>query len=127
MQNDMRDRLVEILRQKTCHYSDTPCDHECGVCGNVELYLTDIDMIADHLIANGVIVPPCNVGDKLYGFEYPRTDIVVINEETVEDVNIEIETNEGWYHISDVGKRVFLTKDQAEQKLKEMRVGNELL
>lgn len=120
MQNDMRDRLVEILLQKTCHYSDTPCDNECGVCGNIELYRSDIESIADHLIANGVIVPPCKVGDKVYGFEYPRTDIAAINEETVMSVDIEIETNEGWYGCGDIGRIVFLTKEQAEQKLKEL-------
>ena len=61
MQNDMRDRLVEILLQKTCHYSDIPCDNECGVCGNIELYRSDIEKLADHLIENGVIVLDMNV------------------------------------------------------------------
>lgn len=66
MQNDMRDRLVEILLQKTCHYSDTPCDNECGVCDKIELYRSDIEKLADYLIANGVIVPPCKVGDTVW-------------------------------------------------------------
>lgn len=122
MQNDMRDRLVELMKQASIKCANTiQCDECVGYgkgaeCGNY--------LFADYLIANGVIVPPCKVGDKLYGFEYPRKDIVVINEETVEELCFEIETDEGWYHIGEIGKRVFLTKDQAEQKLKEMRVEN---
>ena len=66
MANEMRDRLVEVLLQKTCHYSDTPCDKECGVCGNIELYRSDVESIADHLIENGVVVPQwTSVKDRL--------------------------------------------------------------
>lgn len=49
----MRNRLVELL--KNAH--------------DEQKYLTSdksIQAIADHLIANGVIVPPCKVGDKVY-------------------------------------------------------------
>jgi hypothetical protein len=43
----MRDRLIELLEQGHKNY----------------LYY---DQIADHLIENGVIVPPCKVGDVVY-------------------------------------------------------------
>ena len=50
MQND-RDRLVELLDD--CRY--------------MEGYGMDlVEKQADHLIANGVIVPPCKVGETLY-------------------------------------------------------------
>lgn len=66
----MRDRLIELLD---------------GNCGYVEEQRAEV--LADHLLANGVIVPPCKVGDfikwktrtdiKLYrvnGFYYDPDD-----------------------------------------------------
>lgn len=80
MRNDMRDRLVEILKQKTCHYSDTPCDNECGVCGNIELYSSDIEKLADHLIANDVVpvvrCKDCGHYDNGYCTTLPTQPIV---------------------------------------------------
>ena len=43
----MRNRLIELLSGKSL---DTVADVEC---------------VVDHLLANGVIVPPCKVGDKV--------------------------------------------------------------
>ncbi len=60
----MRDRLIELLKQKSCVYM--PCDRECGGCGNVEMYDDSIESIADYLLAEGVIVPPCKLGDRVY-------------------------------------------------------------
>ena len=47
-----RDRLIELVNQ---------------VRGD-EIALADYeaDVLVDHLLANGVIVPPCNVGDGVY-------------------------------------------------------------
>lgn len=103
MQNDMRDRLVEIIEQS----------------GMLEGKIRS-GIVADELIANGVIIPPCKVGDKVYAFSYPRTDIIVIDEETVEDCHFIVETDECYYDERDIGRTIFLTKDQAEQKLKEL-------
>lgn len=50
-----RERLVELLEQKSCAFA--PCDNECNGCHNVEMYDDQIEAIADHLLANGVIVP----------------------------------------------------------------------
>lgn len=131
MANEMRDRLVEILLQKTCHYSDTPCDKECGVCGNIELYRSDVESIADHLIENGARILPCDVGDTVY-----YLDGSIIVESKVHCISFGGRYGDykgGQIHIYDsdkdnitvkldnVGKTVFLTKEQAEQKLKEMR------
>ena len=107
MQNDMRDRLVELIQN--------------AVDGCASYWA---ELIADHLIANGVVLPPCKVGDKVYAFSYPRTDIIVIDEETVESLSFQVETDECYYDEDKFGKTVFLTKEEAEQKLKEMRVEN---
>jgi hypothetical protein len=78
---------------------------------------------ADHLIENGVVVPPCKVGDKVY---YPYEYGNKVLEKTV--IKIVIEKEDRWLDVGvsflpfeNIGKTVFLTKAEAEQKLKEMR------
>lgn len=55
-----RERLIELL-EKAIRYADEKYSDEKGFedkkfCG----------FIADYLLANGVIVPPCKVGDTVY-------------------------------------------------------------
>jgi hypothetical protein len=121
MQNDMRDRLVKLLGNRCCS-KQIPCEIcEYQNFGDCHKYA-----LAEHLIANGVIVPPCKVGQTVYSFAYPRTDIIVIDEETVEDCHFIVETDECYYDERDIGRTVFLTKEQAEQKLKELRENGKL-
>ena len=77
---------------------------------------------ADYLLANGVIVPPCKVGDKLYIIASISQEIiesVVIGMWIVED-SISILTIHGTILNDSLGKTVFLTKEEAEEKLKEL-------
>ena len=104
MQNDMRDRLINLIIE-AMPYSEIE---------------RQPNKLADYLIANGVVLPPCKVGNTVYSFAYPRTDIIVIDKETVEDLHFIVETDECYYDERDIGRTVFLTKDQAEQKLKEL-------
>ena len=106
MQNDMRDRLMDLLFP-----------------ASADLYENKIGIpeLADHLIANGVIVPPCKVGDKIYRivsggmFEW---EIVCI--QVYEDGFLFIDDSDNFCSDDDFGKTVFLTKEEAEQKLKEL-------
>lgn len=57
----MRDRLIELLKMRQdngekWHYSD---------CGQGREMVTN-ERLADYLLENGVIVPPCKVGDTIY-------------------------------------------------------------
>lgn len=47
-----RERLIELLDQN-CGYSEEQ----------------KAETLADYLLANGVIVPPCKVGDKVYQYD----------------------------------------------------------
>lgn len=82
--------------------------------------------IADHLIANGVIVPPCNVGDKVYFDTYLHGDSVGVQSHKVKNVKyvITTEPSKGGIgaEIPDYafGKTVFLTREEAEKALKEL-------
>lgn len=118
----MRDRLIELLRD-TFNYTK-------GVCIDFD---EAVEINADHLLANGVIVPPCKVGTTLYFlynnpyadkpdltpriykttdwyFEVDKTGIV-INTSDIHSFNKEYD-----YHL---GKTVFLTREEAEKALAE--------
>ena len=107
----MRDRLIELLDKNYMFAED----------------------IADHLLANGVIVPPCKVGDMVYkvvpdkrvkkpyeckvvGFWYSE-DENCNNAHLVRYVNDAFDCSFS-VPFTTFGKTVFLTKEEAEQALK---------
>ena len=93
-------------------------------------------ILADHLLANGVIVPPCKVGDKVY-MATPNGNIreTIIIEINTEQSRYETKINiSGVYEVDELpfftqiltdnfGKTVFLTKEEAEEKLNELNKG----
>ena len=117
MQNDMRDRLVELL-----NVDMSGCEGDYA------------EEMADYLIANGVIVLPYKFGSKVYrnvvGEKEPQEYTVVgfYCEEEPKLVSCEFKYNDRTYShtydVEDEGKYYHTTKEQAEQKLKEMRVEN---
>lgn len=127
-----RKRLIGLIEQCSCHYSP-PCTGECGECHNVEMYDRNIEHIADHLLANGVIVPPCKVGTTLfflYNSPYAdKPDLTPRIYKTtdwyfkVDKAGIVINTSDihGFNKVYDyvLGKTVFLTREEAEKALSE--------
>ena len=111
----MRDRLIELLEQ-----AESICD-ERSTCFNCVGYgkgrECKLHLYADYLLANGVIVPPCKVGDTVY---------CIIKEHVPDDdyrMSWHNETNilERKFTLSMIelfGKTVFLTKEEAERALK---------
>ena len=94
------------------------------------------EVIAAYLLANGVIVPPCKVGDLLYmPWEYNEasgvallgvTYMVIDNDELRIMTDFSTDDEEyfdlyfgGKFVLSDFGKTVFLTKAEAEKALTE--------
>lgn len=120
----MRDRLIELSKKAHSEWLKKQYDHE-----------TDKDIgeyVADYLIENGVIVPPVKVGAKVYiiGWCDDIEEFVVRH--------FLYETNgtgayvfmfrafigeESWFQFweHDLGKTVFLAREQAEQALAEMQ------
>ena len=78
----------------------------------------DIEDIADKLLANGVIVPPCKVGDVVwfvcFGEIYPHT---IRRIETTKFGNFACSSSMS-FNLENFGKTVFLTKEEAQQALK---------
>ena len=104
----MRDRLIELIKQAKKKTKNANCD----IGRNM--------IFADYLLENGVIVPPCKVGDKVWEIEYS-----IGSDELWEKHPLETEvkavcllTENDYYPIDGVGKDVFLTRKEAEQTLK---------
>lgn len=75
---------------------------------------------ADYLLANGVIVPPCKVGGTVWEI---NTDNPFDEDLRVMEAKVErflIGTSVDLHCMDCVGKTVFLTKEEAEEKLKEL-------
>ena len=127
----MRDRLIELLKSPT-----EPWDYI--------LCKSNIEALADYLLANGVIVPPCNVGDTvycIYGEKVIQGTVRLIRpfiseKETIFKGNIicevdniffddgskeEIELYVVFENPYGIERVAYLTREEAEQKLKEAK------
>ena len=111
----MRDRLIELLTKAMDEQYE-------------KRQLITPQHTADYLLANGVIVPPCNVGDEIY--------MLVTKHSVSFDIKDHVMTRCKKQHtftfikqtrlmesnffrvIKDIGKTVFLTREEAEQALK---------
>ena len=111
----MRDRLIELIDKALDKHTST-----------IENYVHPVqEWIADYLLENGVIVPPVRVGQKVY---YAIESIEAIAEGRICEIIVaegEVFVNftlQGWFsqisHIGEIGKTVFLTREEAEAKLK---------
>ena len=85
--------------------------------------------ICDYLLANGVIVPPCKVGDKVYFLDaICGTDGYCINNCCCIDcTHGELQVCEIDFDLSEykeIGKTVFLTKEEAEAELRKRSKDN---
>lgn len=120
MKNKMKDRLVSLL-------NNLP-EREVIVSGTrVGKRLHTAETIAEHLLANGVLVPPCKVGDTVYAVIEPIFEAdppAYIEEWTVKDLDY---CGGKWYAVQDdedfeIGDDLcLLTREEAEERLKECR------
>lgn len=108
-----KERLIDLL--KSCPYND------------VFMFDGDFDLhesLADHLLDNGVIVPPCKVGSCIYLISkkssvpaVTRIDNVLFDGDAIQynmDDDMFFDFSE-----DDIGKTAFATYEAAEQALKE--------
>ena len=120
-----RERLIEILKLGSCP-SPYLCDENCKYANLERCYE---ERTADLLLEHGVIVPPCKVGDRVYEITGRKTvSVYKVRAIRVELFGLFIEWDivEGfvWQSLSginadEIGKTVFLTREEAERALKE--------
>ena len=118
-----RERLIELLMQ-----GELEADKQ-GVfnCSRSEW---KSEIIADYLLASGVRVPPVKAGDKIYEIcERRKGDkwVKIISERVVHGIEIGINGSMTArcgttisVFLSGIGKTVFLTREEAENALKEV-------
>ena len=108
-----RERLIDLLDQK----QTLGCATETGIN-----YIQN-HKLADYLIAHGVIVLPCKVGDKVYRPSdcLGVVQFVIISFNIYESEMFFTDDSENIIYLSDIGKTVFLTHEEAEQALKECK------
>lgn len=112
----MRDRLIELLDKKITIVELVDSDE---VWTNKK-----IAELADHLLAEGVIVPPCKVGDTVYTVsrKHPKkwkVHFIGYNSQGEFKMHIATEKFTEMLEVWDyaIGKTVFLTREQAEKAL----------
>lgn len=114
----MRDRLIELLKQAEKQQSLN------AVCGDIDSLIDSpkgAEFIADYLLANGGIVLPCKVGDRVWairkykGVSHPQESVV---SDMYFTRNMELMIVVKYVARGIWGKTVFRTKQEAERALK---------
>ena len=123
-----RERLVELLTEFNnnitvrCPKYDEPTCEGCEYDLGAECDKTSI--LADYLMSNNVVVLPCKVGQVLwFPSEYYNKpySIFITKAEIYEDETIMYsEGGTEWYD-EDIGKTVFLSREETENVLKERK------
>ena len=116
-----RERLVELLMQGDIAASKQGV-FNCCMCKR------EAEILADYLLSNGVIVPPVQVGATVYCTDSYRHLI-----KPLEIIGFEVDYTKrickyycsggdytpAWFNPAEIGKTVFLTREEAEKALKE--------
>lgn len=122
----MRERLIELLKM-------------AKLSARNKMMYSDIDDVidtsyevlqADYLLENGVVVLPCKVGDVVYSID--ENCVGEVDVEYIHWLKNRIWEFYGWrrrgsyrtgffFREADIGKTVFLTKEEAEKALEEMK------
>lgn len=105
-----KERLVELIKQSA----------------NRDGFVFAPDL-ADDLLDGGVIVPPCKVGDKVYdigGFpKIMKAEVETMTTDGQEMSSVVVNQQKPYHrwfvNWKDIGKYVFLTREEAEKALKE--------
>lgn len=104
----MRDRLIELLNYAVSAGNET------------------FTQVADYLLANGVVLPPCKVGDVVYFVIDDDDEEPFISSQRINDVStrgifvsdsLTEENCRIFVPYSDFGENVFLDKAEAERAL----------
>lgn len=119
-----RDRLIELLKSDNCP-SPFICDEKCKYVNLKSCYEY---RTADFLLANGVILPPCKVGDKVYTSETRRVKewVITFCGKNSRGEYKMIAADDGFKNMLefwdyDIGKTVFLTREEAEKALERSK------
>lgn len=111
-----RERLIELLERAPIGFETL----------GERFYKSAIKILADDLLANGVIVPPVKVGQTVYYIGGIYNNIRPIRSGTIEGIVITpkgvselwINGRNGIYYLRTAKENFYLTKEEAEKALK---------
>jgi hypothetical protein len=111
----MRDRLIEIVDKAKEEYANDVTDH------------TETEYIVESLFNNGVVVPPVSVEQTVYrvywNYSIDTCRVSALTQKSDKSWKIRVTSgiSKCVFEITPakLGKTVFLTKEEAEAKLKE--------
>lgn len=113
-----RERLIELI-----------ADSKQMNGWNVEDKWGRIEDLADYLLSNGVIVPPCFIGQDIWHItkhydgriELGKGKVSMLQQKADKSWKVRIIVNSLFWDFApnEIGKRYFLTKEEAEKALKE--------
>ncbi len=116
-----RDSLIELLdsvQDKGEKYEHTE--------NGVSVWSISNEKLADHILADGWRRLPCKVGEVVWvishWFKYTKTEIEsrkILSVQIYKNGNIQYHYKDGCFWKEHIGRTVFLTKEEAEDKLKE--------
>ena len=129
----MRDRLIELLFNAKCDGENClgSCPYRVGdKCDKVtRLSMCSMFSIVDHLLASGVIVPPCKVGQPIWHItrhydgrnELREGKVSMLQQKADKSWKIRISVRSiVWdFTPSEIGQTYFLTREEAEKALEE--------
>ena len=107
----MRERLIELLKGNLPHFTNDVASWNDEHIGE----------LADHLLANGVIVPPCKIGDTVYFITGIHS--ILVNDAKVEEIYIgdggfAYHVNCDYLYFTLQQSEVYFSKEEAERALK---------
>ena len=121
----MHERLVEVLKKAPL----------CNKAFDLQYSDGTIEKVADYILADGWIRPPCKVGEKVYYFShrplnlsvqantvYEATVVRIVTTRLETSLVIQIHNEYGCTEIPDVNKwneEVFASKEEAEKALRK--------
>lgn len=111
--NNMKDRLLKLLQTADKMCDDTKQCKDCSGYGKGNECVNH--MLADFLLANGVIVSPFPIGTTYYRIVTKRGKVGNPYFKMIRKAEL------NWYNVEnvlhDLGKTVFLTREEAEKAL----------
>lgn len=114
---EQRKKLIELLKQDPELFFD-------------RMGSDDYENLADHLLANGVVVLPCKIGDTVYVIDVTRVCLVSRKIRQLRIAEI-IYTDHGIYVMGEHGEgeyalnECYLTREGAERALAKRKGGDE--
>ena len=104
-----RERLIDLIREAKKHTKNANSDLERNM------------IFAEYLLEHGVTVLPCKVGDRVYRPSdcLGVVQFVIISFNIYESEMFFTDDSENIIYLSDIGKTVFLTREDAEKALRE--------